>query len=485
MAGDGMLTPVTAHWGDIHFAPWCPMALQPRFLLPVLIGLLLSGCSSVARHTGHPQATGQVQAIPPLPPPPAWTDGIAALYDRALRVDGLDPRTFAPEHWWRLVTPLLTDANGFRVREIGRSVEGRPLRHVAWGNGPRRVLLWSQMHGDESTATMALADLFRFLAEHPDHPLAKRLRENTTLHFLPLMNPDGAARFRRENAQGIDINRDAAALASPEARALKSLYDQVRPQFGFNLHDQRPGYRAGDSDKATAIALLSPPFDASGAINDVRTRAIEVAVAIRAMLEPELAGHIARWDEDFTPTAFGDLTTQWGTSTVLIEAGGIEGDPQKQVLRRHYFMALLAALDAIATGDHAGLDPGHYFDLPQNGEVWPDLLIRGGTLLSPGLPSRRVDILIDFKQPLSEEGGRIKEVGDLTDIDVRRTIDANGLYIQPLPCPARDGETRPGAGSITPGKPACLQISRDAAGRDIVWTLLRDVDPTHRTPSGD
>ena len=147
-----------------------------------------------------------------------------------------------------------------RVRQmldglIGRSAEGRPLRHARWGKGKIRVLLWSQMHGDESTGTMALADLFRFLGEHPRHPLVQRLRANTTLHVLPMLNPDGAMRFQRRNAQGIDINRDARNLATPEGRALKALHDRVRPAFGFNLHDQQPHYRVGDSDRSTAIAL--------------------------------------------------------------------------------------------------------------------------------------------------------------------------------------------------------------------------------------
>src|SRR3546814_9582739 len=117
------------------------------------------------------------------------------------------------------------------------------------------------MHGDESTASMAIADLFRFLGEHPDHPLVQRLREGTTLHFLPVMNPDGAARFQRRNAQGIDINRDARALVSPEARALHDLRERVKPAFGFNLHDQQVGYRAGDSDRGTAIRSEEHPSE--------------------------------------------------------------------------------------------------------------------------------------------------------------------------------------------------------------------------------
>lgn len=405
------------------------------------------------------------------------------MYDDQIHVEGLDPRTFPSELWWKIATPLLAREHGFSVQEIGHSTEGRPLRHITWGDGPVRVLLWSQMHGDESTGTMALADLFRLLGEHPDHPLVVRLRQNVTLHFLPMMNPDGAARFQRLNAQGIDLNRDARALAAPEARTLKSLHDDVRPQFGFNLHDQRPGYRVGDSDRQVAISLLSPPFDESRDINDVRRRAMEVAVAIRAALEPQLAGHMARWDDTFSPRAFGDLTTQWGTSTVLIEAGGIDGDPQKQRLRRYYFLGLLAALDAIAGESHAGLDIGHYYALPQNGDVWPDLLIHGGTIVSSKLPPMRADVLIDFKQPLSEEDGRIKEIGDLSGTKARRSIDASGLFIHPLPCPLRGDTHVDEASTLTPNTRACLQLSRDVEGREVVWTLLGDVDPRRPGPS--
>lgn len=424
-----------------------------------------------------------MQPTSPLPPPPAWSGDIERLYQQQLRVDGLDPRTFPPEHWWRITQPLLTEARGFRVREIGHSVEGRALRHVTWGDGPKRVLLWSQMHGDESTATMALADLFRLLGEHPNHPVVESLRANTTLHFFPIVNPDGATRFQRHNAQGIDINRDARALATPEGRTLKALFDEVRPHYGFNLHDQRAGYRAGDSDQQTAIALLSPPFDESRGINDVRQRAIEVAVAIRAALEPALAGHIARWDDSFSPRAFGDLTTQWGSSTVLIEAGGIDGDPQKQTLRRHYFLGMLAALDAIASGSHNGLDLGHYVALPENGKVWPDLLIRGGHIVRPGDAPVRADVLVNFKHPLSEESGSIEDIGDLTEVKARRVIDATGWFIHPLPCPARGEQAATPSPSLVPDAPACFQLSRDIEGRQIVWTLLHDVDPAKPEPS--
>src|SRR5690606_40382435 len=93
-------------------------------------------------------------------------------------------------------------------------------------------------------------------------------------------------------------------------------------------------------------------------VNASRARAIEVAVAIRAVLEPYIAGYMAKWDDTFNARAFGDLTQQAGVSTILIESGGIEGDPQKQQLRKLNFLALVGALDAIATGSHAGLQIG-------------------------------------------------------------------------------------------------------------------------------
>ncbi len=441
----------------------------------LVLPLLWSGAS--AAQDAEP-ASAPETAI--MPPPPSWLKQLDALYDARIRVAGLDDRMFSPEQWWKVAGPLATQARGFRTEQVGRSAEGRPLRHVSWGQGGRRVLLWSQMHGDESTASMALADLFRFLGEHPRHPVVQRLRAGATLHFLPVMNPDGAARFQRRNAQGIDINRDARALASPEARALHALRERVRPDFGFNLHDQQPGYRAGDSDRGTAIALLAPAYDEAREVNATRARAIEVAVAIRAVLEPYIAGHIAKWDDTFNPRAFGDLTSKAGVSTVLIESGGIEGDPHKQRLRKLNFLALVGALDAIATGAHAGLPRARYEELPENGKVWPDLRIAGGTLALPGQPPAKVDLLVDFEEPLLERGGTIADIGDLGDVRARRSIDASGLYIVPFEPPGADDGER--TKTFAPDAPAYFHLSRDPLGRDIVWTLAGDVDPERPAP---
>ena len=402
-------------------------------------------------------------------PPPPWLPELDALYDAEIRVAGLEDRTFSPEQWWDVAAPLSTATDGFTTETIGHSVEGRPLRHVSWGEGDKSVLLWSQMHGDESTASMAIADLFHFLGARPDHPLVQRLRRGTTLHFFPIVNPDGAARFQRRNTQGIDINRDARAPVTPEGRALHDLRERLRPDFGFNLHDQDVGTRVGDSGRGTAIALLAPAFNEARDVDATRARAIEVAVAIRAVLEPYISGYIAKWDDTFNPRAFGDLTAAAGVSTILVESGGIEGDVQKQRLRKLNFLALAGALDAIATGAHAGLPQARYTELPENGETWPDLLVAGGTLVLPGKPQAKADVVVDFDNPLLERNGTIDDVGDLHHVRARRTVDATGLYIVPY-------------GEFAPGKPAFFHLTRDPEGRDIAWTLAGSVDPAKPGP---
>jgi len=102
------------------------------------------------------------------------------------------------------------------VEEIGKSVEGRSINHLWFGRGPYHVLLWSQMHGDEPTATAALFDVFEQFRRHRDEPAFALILDSLTIHAVPMLNPDGAERFQRRNAQGIDINRDALRLQTPE-----------------------------------------------------------------------------------------------------------------------------------------------------------------------------------------------------------------------------------------------------------------------------
>jgi hypothetical protein len=413
---------------------------------------------------GGPPAPGAPAPISAVTPTPRLT----ALHDQ-FRVPGLEDRRFDQESYWSVVGSVVEGSDLFRVDEVGRSGEGRPLRTVSFGDGPRSVFLWSQMHGDESTASMALADIYNLVARNPSHPVVRTILEGATVHTLPLLNPDGAQRFQRRNAQGIDINRDARVLSTPEARTLKAVRDRLSPEFGFNLHDQGIGTRVGRTDRGVAIALLSPPFDESREVNDVRHRAMEVMGVMIQTMDPLVGGHIAKYDDTFNPRAFGDLITQWGTSTILIESGGWEDDPQKQYLRKVNFVAILAALESIATGSYEGVGREAYLALPPNGRRIGDLLVTGGTVVIRGLPPYRADFLVSYDEPLLLEGGTIADIGDLAEGEARDTLNLEGLFIHPME-EALDRSDE--AVQIAPGAPAYFRVTRDRAGSDVLWSFL-------------
>ncbi len=347
---------------------------------------------------------------------------------RNYRVPGLDDRRFNHEQLWNVLAPFV-DSPEIEVESIGRSIHGREIRALSFGEGDTRVLLWSQMHGDEATATMALVDITRFLVEAEGDPLRERLRGGLTITMVPMLNPDGAEDFTRRNAIGVDINRDARQLSTPEGRTLKSLRDRIDPQFGFNLHDQGARTLAGEGGGQVAIALLAPAADEARSYGDVRSRARLVAATLVSALEGEIGGHIAKYDDEFAPRAFGDLMQLWGTSTVLIESGAIRGDAQKQALRRINVIGLLSALDAIATGEYSAADPNLYESLPENERIEHDIILRGGTLVFGDDSPFSVDVGLWFDDPVAQTGAHLGDVGDLAETPALESIDATGLWL--------------------------------------------------------
>lgn len=424
-----------------------------RHALPLLLGVVvtLAGCAGTS---------GPATPAPGGPSAESFDtsglDDLAPLWDR-MHVPGLEDRRFGPDTYWSAVDPFVGRAVATRV--AGESAEGRPIHHLTWGSGPIQILLWSQMHGNESTASMSLADMIRFFEEHGDHPVARRIAEGATIHMIPMLNPDGAERFQRRNAQGIDVNRDARRLVTPEGRILKAVRDEVEPAFGFNLHDQSAAYRVAGTDRGVAIALLAPAFNEARDVDDKRRRAMQVSTLLMEAVEPLVGNHIAKYDDTYNPRAFGDLMGAWGASTILIESGAWAGDPQKQHLRKTNFVGILTALDAIATGRYELYDPNVYESLAYNGRRVTDLLIRGGTIAVPGIPTLEADVLVDYTRPLLQEGGLITDIGDMGLSDAQDTLDVSGLYLIPTSA-ALDED-----GGLNTGARAHFIVAEDAAGR--------------------
>ncbi|MBN8147882.1 hypothetical protein J0J24_24410, partial [Vibrio vulnificus] len=60
----------------------------------------------------------------------------------------------------------------FKVEVKGKSVEGRDIKTVTWGEGPTKIFMWSQMHGNESTTTKAVIDLLNLLNDEKESFIA-------------------------------------------------------------------------------------------------------------------------------------------------------------------------------------------------------------------------------------------------------------------------------------------------------------------------
>lgn len=341
----------------------------------------------------------------------------------AAKVRSFSGRSFSPEFYASIVDE--TGGNGFlEVSTVGRSFEGRPIRLIEVGSGRIRVLLWSQMHGDESTATMAIADILRFLASTRQDETISGILSNLRLQFLPILNPDGAARFKRRTAQGIDMNRDALALSSPEARILKQLQHDLQPGFGFNLHDQELS-TVGTTKELTAIALLAPASDPQQTVNFVRARALSVAAVFASAMQDMVPGRVCRYDDTFEPRAFGDNMQRWGTSTVLVESGHAREDPSKDVIRKLNFVGILTSLLSIATGGWETVSPDLYHRLPFNGKKAYDVIVRNVVIDHGDGRATPADLGVSYQVDThSELPPKLVDIGDLRTYLGLKEIDA-------------------------------------------------------------
>jgi hypothetical protein len=335
--------------------------------------------------------------------------------------------------WLRAIKP----PGLFSMSVLGTSAEGRSIPLVKLGNGPVTVLLWSQMHGDEPTATMALVDFLNFLSREREHPVAKAVTEKLNILIVPMLNPDGAERFQRRTAQSIDMNRDALSLETPEARLLKELRDRYQPEFGFNLHDQDPRYTVGNTKKVSAIALLAPAFDDARSDNHVRLSAKHVAAVFASLMQEFIPGHVSKYDDSFEPRAFGDNIQRWGTSTVLVESGGWAGDREKMFIRKLNYAGLLASLYAIATRSYLNTPLAAYDQLPFGTKYLYDLVLRGARLqTAENVPPVNVDVGINIDESVNVTTGAVEpvatilDIGDLSIYGAFRDIPMNGALLR-------------------------------------------------------
>ncbi len=350
-----------------------------------------------------------------------------------VKEEGLDERRFKHADVLSRIEGLKSDP-AFGVSTAGHSVMGREIKAVSWGSGPTTVLLWTQMHGDEPTATLATLDLWNALQDEDFLPEAAKLKERLTLVFLPLLNPDGAEVYERQNALGIDLNRDALRLTSPEAQILKHWRDSLDADWGFNLHDQHRYYSAGSTNLTSVIAFLAPPPDYSRSKPQHRLDAMRLIGGLSNGLQKLIPDQVAKYSDAFEPRAFGDNFTKWGTRTILIEAGWLPGDDEKQTLRRLYFATLVAALDGIAKKTYIDEPIKTYNDIPFNQNRLTDLLLKE-VRHQVGKSTYLMDIIFKHKEESTPDGrswvrkAKIEEIGDLSPYGAYTVLEGQGKWL--------------------------------------------------------
>jgi len=291
-------------------------------------------------------------------------------------VEGFSNMKVDPDFLQKQIDLITDKAPGlFEIRLLGHSVEDRPIRMVSIGNGDIDVLMWSQMHGNESTATRSIVDLLSFIAENREQKSVNSLLQDLRIHFIPMLNPDGASRWTRENAIGIDLNRDALRLIAPESQILKRVRDSLNADYGFNLHDQSKYYNVERLSNEASISFLATAFDYEKSRSAGRDEAMQLISYLYQINQKYIPNHTGRYNDDFEPRAFGDNIQKWGTKLILIETGGFKNDPDKQLGRKLNFVLIGSALEAIRKGLHKAIAVEQYSQIPSNDRNLFDLKI--------------------------------------------------------------------------------------------------------------
>ncbi len=323
-----------------------------------------------------------------------------------------------------MVRPVLEQwAPRFPLQAMGTSVLGEPIYQLLLGRGAKRVLMWSQMHGNESTTTKAVLDLLGFLGAGGD--VAAGILEHCTLCILPMLNPDGARAYTRVNANGVDLNRDAQLLSQPESRALHDVYKRFRPHFCFNLHDQRTIFNVGKSPKPATLSFLAPACDEARTVSRSRADSMKLIAAINKSLQELIPGQVGRYDDSFNLNCVGDTFQALQTPTLLFEAGHYPGDYPREQTRMLVFQALATALDTLGGEKFAAYRVEQYLAIPENGKNFLDIIVTNAHQIHPQW-EKEIRVGIQFTEEL--RGNNIYFMPKLQEVGLLRHKFAHQAY---------------------------------------------------------
>lgn len=320
--------------------------------------------------------------------------------------------------------PFLESLNDNCTKSVlGQSVLEKPIHLVEVGSGKTKLLIWSQMHGNESTTTKAVFDFLSFLTS--DDSLAENIRKHFTIKIIPILNPDGAELYTRANANDVDLNRDFIDLTQPESKLLMELFNSFSPDFCFNMHDQRTIFSVGDTEKPATISFLAPSFNESCDINESRGLAINIIVDMVKVLQDRIPGQIGRFDDAYNRNCVGDTFQTLGVSTILFEAGHFPDDYQREVSREIVFIGLIAACESVVNKTYVDNRTADYLNIPQNKTLFYDIVYKNVKINYDGNEILSI-FAAQYKEVLQE--GAITLIPYISEVNISENIRGHVEY---------------------------------------------------------
>ncbi len=304
----------------------------------------------------------------------------------------------------------------FKVETIGMSVLGEPIPVIQIGSGTVKILMWSQMHGNESTTTKAVFDLCNVFADENNDDIQFILKQ-CTIAVIPILNPDGAKAYTRVNANDVDLNRDAQHLTQPESKVLRQYFDTFNPDFCFNLHGQRTIFSAGNTNNPATVSFLAPAQDEVRSVTEPRKKAMEIIVVMNENLQHQIPNQIGIYDDTFNINCVGDMFQSLNVPTILFEAGHYQDDYARERVREYIFQSLFVAVHYIAVNGVTGNNYEPYFEIPQNEKLFYDILIRNAAI-----DGKIIDVAIQYRERL------IANVVEFIPIEEQLSDDAESFF---------------------------------------------------------
>ncbi|MCX8676199.1 MULTISPECIES: M14 family zinc carboxypeptidase [unclassified Apibacter] len=317
------------------------------------------------------------------------------------------------------------------LTEIGRSELNKPIYKLTLGKGPKNILLWTQMHGNETTGTLSCLDLLKFFEN--ENNCSHEILSKFTLDIIFMLNPDGAEIWTRRNRLGIDINRDFLTASSIEMQVLKKTASEKKYDLAFNLHDQRTIFGVEGKKEPATLAFLSPSESVDRKVTETRKKSMGLIADIYKEISKLIPNKISRFTDEFYPRSVGDNFQKLGIPTILFEGGHFPKDYYRQKTRRYFTLSLITALYYASIKDEWQKGYELYNEIPNNSLSFFDIIYRNVRIRED--KKETVDIGIQYAEKITKGENelsfiaKIEDIGDLSFMYGHEEIDAEGRCI--------------------------------------------------------